>query len=104
MVVIGRLYNELCLIHISIVEVHYVTSNTFSDEQYHSLFQQFRDQFSLIVIHTIYENAVCFFPRRYNDACMVKRPYGTFHFREVDSFKKSTDNKTHKYMSENTLM
>ena len=55
-------------------------------------------------IHTIYENAVCFFPRRYNDACMVKRPYGTFHFRKVYSFKESTDNKTHKYMSDNTLM
>ena len=55
-------------------------------------------------IHTVYENAVCFFPLSYNDACLVKRPYGTFHFREVDSFKKSTDNTTHKYMSENTLL
>ena len=50
--VVGRQHNEIIIISIFIGEVKYVTPIIFSVEQYHSWFQQLRDQFSPILVNT----------------------------------------------------
>ena len=54
--VIGRLYNEKCLIYIFTVEVQDVTPKTFTNENYNGWFQQLKYQFSPVLVNNTYDN------------------------------------------------
>ncbi len=49
-------------------------------------------------IEMVYENANKFLPHICNDACLVKKPDGTFCCRKIDNLKASPDNTKHMFL------